>query len=86
MKFVTKEGNIEEGYSLSDEELEILEDPIFKSTTFNTAIPGSFIPDRSIKAIIVYFIANFELRRRRDSIKDAEFEDALKASGVNLTA
>ena len=63
-KFINKYGNIEEGQLLTNEEVAILEDPLFDTVPFNVAIKGAFYNSDNIQSVLLYILKYFTLTRR----------------------
>lgn len=63
MKFITSGGNLEDGFPLSDEEIEILQCVEFSQTELNKAC-RAYLSTHDCVAIFTHIICHFELRRR----------------------
>jgi hypothetical protein len=63
-KFINKYGSIEEGQLLSNEEADILKDPLFDTVPFNVAVKGTYFNSDTIQSTLLYILKHFTLTRR----------------------
>jgi len=75
-KFINENGDIKEGILLTDEEVSILEDPLFNTTAVNLTVRGPYIGSSSITGFLTYILQHFELRRRVQPVQEAEIVEA----------
>jgi hypothetical protein len=87
-KFIGKYGTIEEGLLLTPDEVKILEDPLFETVAFNTAVKGSYYSASSINNTLTYILTHFKMTRRGEAAPrlDQQREHSSGASGGSASA